>query len=135
MKKILLLTTAVLMAFPAVSAFIDTVKTTTVRDIKTMKDDTPVQLEGNITKALGDDKYTFTDGTGSITVEIDDEDWKGVDVTPADKVRLDGEIDKDLLKTKVDVHSVQKIQNNQYKKTTDFSVVFFSWRMPLYQYY
>ena len=109
MKKIILTSVAVLLTFPVCSAFIDNGTVTTIRDIKSMKDNTPVQLEGYITKSLGDDKYTFTDNTGSITVEIDDEDWKGVDVTPADKVRLNGEIDKDLLKTKVDVHSVQKM--------------------------
>ena len=109
MKKLILLSSIVLLSAPVYSAFIDNGSITTTRDVKSMKDNTPVQLEGYITKSLGDDKYTFTDNTGSIIVEIDDEDWKGIDVTPTDKVRLTGEIDKDLLKTKVEIKTVQKM--------------------------
>ncbi len=71
-----------------------------------LNDDTPVVLIGQIEKSLGDEKYLFKDASGSVTVEIDNEDWRGVTVTPKDTIVLQGEIDKDFFKTEIDVDSV-----------------------------
>ncbi len=71
-----------------------------------LNDDTPVVLIGQIEKSLGDEKYLFKDATGSVTVEIDNEDWRGVNVTPKDTIVIQGEIDKDFFKTEIDVDSV-----------------------------
>ena len=71
-----------------------------------LNDDTPVVLVGQIEKSLGDEKYLFKDASGSVTVEIDNEDWRGVTVTPKDTIVLQGEIDKDFFKTEIDVDSV-----------------------------
>lgn len=69
-------------------------------------DDTPVVLIGQIEKSLGGEKYLFKDATGSVTVEIDNEDWRGVNVTPKDTIVIQGEVDKDFFKTEIDVDSV-----------------------------
>ena len=71
-----------------------------------LNDDTPVVLVGQIEKSLGDEKYLFKDASGSVTVEIDNEDWRGVTVTPKDTIDIQGEIDKDFFKTEIDVDSV-----------------------------
>ena len=71
-----------------------------------LNDDTPVVLVGQIEKSLGGEKYLFKDATGSVTVEIDNEDWRGVNVTPKDTIVIQGEIDKDFFKTEIDVDSV-----------------------------
>lgn len=71
-----------------------------------LNDDTPVVLVGQIEKSLGDEKYLFKDASGSVTVEIDNEDWRGVTITPKDTIVLQGEIDKDFFKTEIDVDSV-----------------------------
>ena len=71
-----------------------------------LNDDTPVALVGQIEKSLGDEKYLFKDASGSVTVEIDNEDWRGVTVTPKDTIVIQGEIDKDFFKTEIDVDSV-----------------------------
>lgn len=71
-----------------------------------LNDDTPVVLVGQIEKSLGDEKYLFKDASGSVTVEIDNEDWRGVNVTPKDTIVIQGEIDKDFFKTEIDVDSV-----------------------------
>ena len=71
-----------------------------------LNDDTPVVLVGQIEKSLGDEKYLFKDASGSVTVEIDNEDWRGVTVTPKDTIVIQGEIDKDFFKTEIDVDSV-----------------------------
>ena len=78
------------------------------RDAEALKlnDDTPVVLVGQIEKSLGDEKYLFKDASGSVTVEIDNEDWRGVTVTPKDTIVIQGEIDKDFFKTEIDVDSV-----------------------------
>ncbi len=81
---------------------------TTVEKAKTLKDDTPVVLEGNIIEHLGKDKYTFRDETGDITIEIDKKDWKGVNVSPSDKVAISGEVDKDWSSIEIEVDSVVK---------------------------
>lgn len=73
-----------------------------------LSDDAPVVLVGKIEKNLGGEKYLFTDASGSVTVEIDNDDWKGVSVNEKDTVELHGEVDKDLMKFKIDVDSVTK---------------------------
>lgn len=81
---------------------------TTVEKAKTFKDDMPVVLEGNIVQHLGKDKYLFRDQTGDITIEIDNDDWKGVTVTPKDSVTIYGEVDKDWNSIEIDVDSIIK---------------------------
>ena len=68
-----------------------------VRDAKKMRDETSVVLVGKIEKSLGGEKYQFTDETGSIIVEIDEEKWMGLEVGPTDTVEIYGEVDKDRL--------------------------------------
>ena len=68
---------------------------TTVKQALTLKDDTKVQLRGNVVKAIGDEKYQFRDSTGSITVDIDDELWQGKPISAKTPVIITGEIDID----------------------------------------
>lgn len=77
-----------------------------VEQIQGLNDDTYVILQGNITQALGDEMYVFSDGTGTINVEIDDDDWNGLNVGPNDLVVIRGEIDKNGNVVEVDVDEV-----------------------------
>ncbi len=78
-----------------------------VSDVKNMKDDTQVIMVGKIEKSLGDEKYLFTDASGSITIEIDDDDWNGLTVTPQNTIEVTGEVDKDMFEpVRVDVERV-----------------------------
>lgn len=70
------------------------------------RDDAPVLLTGHIVERVAgsDDEYNFRDATGVITVEIEQEVFAGRTVTPADRVRLSGKLDKEMMEpTKVDV--------------------------------
>ncbi len=79
----------------------------TVSEALKLNDDAPVKLSGKIEKSLGNEKYLFKDATGSITIEIDDEDWNGVNATPETEIIITGEIDKDMLRdAEVDVDMV-----------------------------
>lgn len=49
--------------------------TTTVKAALEAADDTPVVLQGTIVKRIKGDIYEFRDATGSMKVEIDDEDF------------------------------------------------------------
>ena len=67
-------------------------------------------LKGQIVKSLGDDKYAFTDKTGEIVLEIDNDDFDGVTVTAGEFIEVSGEVDKDLMKpAKVEVKSIKKL--------------------------
>ena len=82
---------------------------TTVKHALTLKDDTKVQLRGNVVKAIGDEKYQFRDNTGTITVDIDDELWQGKPIAANATVTLFGEVDIDYKPTKrveIDVDAV-----------------------------
>ena len=81
----------------------------TVEEAKNMNDDAYVILQGYITDRNGDEKYVFQDKTGSITVEIDDDDWDGVDVSPADLVEIQGEIDKGWTAVEIDIDTISKV--------------------------
>lgn len=79
---------------------------TTVKDAHGARDDTPVVLTGKIVNSLGDEKYTFRDDTGEIMIEIDDDEWHGLKVTPENTIEIFGEVDKEVFEpTKIDVKS------------------------------
>lgn len=80
----------------------------TVAEALKLSDDTPVVLEGKIEKNLGGEKYLFTDTTGSVTVEIDNEDWRGITVNEQDNIEIRGGVDKDLMNFEIDVDAVAK---------------------------
>ncbi|MBO3277524.1 NirD/YgiW/YdeI family stress tolerance protein [Pseudomonas schmalbachii] len=85
---------------------------TTVKQAQSAADDTPAVLEGIITKRLGGEHYEFKDATGTIQVEIDDDDWPaGAGVSENTKVRLTGEVDHHRQKaTDIDVDRVELVQ-------------------------
>lgn len=82
----------------------------TVAQLAGMKDESMVRLRGKVTKALHDEKYEFTDATGTVIVEIDNEQWAGRTVTAADTITIVGELDVEYLPTKrlkVDVDFIE----------------------------
>ena len=85
----------------------------TISEALKMNDDSYVTIQGNIIKRISDDKYTFKDSTGTMTVEIDTEKWAGQSVNMTDKLELTGEIEKKLNSTVLDVDTVNIIINNK----------------------
>ncbi|KAA8995139.1 YgiW/YdeI family stress tolerance OB fold protein [Affinibrenneria salicis] len=83
---------------------------TTVAKAKELKDDSWITLRGHIEQRTGDEDYLFRDESGSIKVEIDDKYWNGQTVTPADRVELQGELDKGFNSSELDVKRVKKMQ-------------------------
>ncbi|MBP3316326.1 MAG: YgiW/YdeI family stress tolerance OB fold protein [Alphaproteobacteria bacterium] len=81
----------------------------TVKQIMEMRDDVPVIVKGNIVQRMGDETYLFEDSTGSITVEIDDDEWRGQTITPTDPVKLYGEVDRGIFKTELEINYVEKL--------------------------
>lgn len=102
MKKSALIVSVLALLAPAVASagFVGHSDQTisTVAEIQKMKDDRPVIMKGTIEKHLRKDKYQFTDGTGTITVEIDNDKWRGIEVTPKNTVLIYGETDTGWLR-------------------------------------
>lgn len=83
----------------------------TVQQALQARDDTPVTLTGHIVSRAGndDDEFIFRDGTGDIRIEVEDNAWNGQNVSPTDKVTIQGEVDRNRFsKSTVDVYSIQK---------------------------
>lgn len=87
----------------------DELQLTTAASAAGKPDDTPVKLQGYIVKSLGDERYEFRDETGTLVVEIDHDDWRGVEATPETRIELRGEIDKEWNKVEVDADSVRLV--------------------------
>ena len=81
----------------------------TVAEAKNFRDDSPVVLQGKIERFLGDEKYLFTDSTGTITIEIDNRLWAGLSINQNDTVEISGEVDKDFRGVEIEVNSIKKI--------------------------
>lgn len=72
--------------------------------LETGRDDQIARLQGRLVSFDGDERYTFEDATGRITVEIDNEDFPaGQSISAEQKVELTGEFDKGLRKTEFEV--------------------------------
>lgn len=125
MKKILLSTLVTALALPLLATSVSAknknkgfvfvpqeMAVETVADAKDKADDTIVVLQGYIAKSLGGDKYAFTDKTGEIIIEIDDDEFDGVSVMSGEMIEIMGEIDKDSKKpAKVEVKTIKKLDN------------------------
>ena len=83
---------------------------TCVSALRSVPDDSYVTLEGYIERQVRHEHYIIRDASGRIEVEIDNDVWRGLNVTPRDKVRLEAEIDQDWHGTEVDVKAVTRIQ-------------------------
>ncbi|MDE8035717.1 YgiW/YdeI family stress tolerance OB fold protein [Actinobacillus equuli subsp. equuli] len=86
------------------------VSVVTVAQAKSSYDDSRVTLEGKILRQVDNDEYIFADSTGDIKVEIDDHVWNGLNVTPSDKIRIQGKLDKETFNSSIDVYTVEKAQ-------------------------
>ena len=76
-----------------------------------LNDDAKVVLEGKIKSHIKSDKYEFVDKNGDvIVVEIGDKKWGNVTANEDTLLRIRGEVDKELTKTKIDVDSVEAIK-------------------------
>jgi uncharacterized protein (TIGR00156 family) len=84
------------------------VSNTTVEKAKGLRDDSWVVLEGSIVRKVGKELYEFRDASGSVNVDIDDDVWGGLTVTPKDKIRIEGEVDKDWNSVEIDVKRISK---------------------------
>lgn len=71
-------------------------------------DDQRAVLRGNIIRHLGGKHYEFSDGTGTITAEIEPHQWNGQSITPTDLVELYGKIDRDWMELEFDVKRIIK---------------------------
>ncbi len=110
--SLLFITASFVFASPNIGFQDDSINKVTVTEALKMRDDSYVTVQGNIIKRISDDKYTFKDSTGTMTVEIDTEKWAGQSVNMTDKLELTGEIEKKLNSTVLDVDSVKIIKNN-----------------------
>jgi uncharacterized protein (TIGR00156 family) len=64
--------------------------------LKTPVDDMAVVLRGKLIKQLRGEKYTFSDGTGEIVMEIDHHRFPAQPVTETTTVEVHAEVDKHL---------------------------------------
>ena len=76
-------------------------------DVKNLRDGEFVTLIGTIQSKIGNEKYSFKDKTGTVTVEIDDKDWNGLTVSATDNVIIEGEVDKDFRTVEIEVKTVR----------------------------
>jgi uncharacterized protein (TIGR00156 family) len=81
----------------------------TVAEAKNLRDDSPVVLTGKIERFLGDEKYLFSDDSGTITVEIDNRLWAGLSINQNDTVEISGEVDKDFRGIEIEVSAIKKV--------------------------
>lgn len=85
--------------------------TSTVKQVLALPDDARVVLEGKIVSEFRPEHYQFVDKNGdTIEVEIDHKDWRGVTVDENTPVRIYGEVDKDFMKTSINVKSIEIIK-------------------------
>lgn len=79
-----------------------------VAEVVEMPNNSPVVMRGRIKQNMGDEMYLFEDSSGTIMLEIDEEDWNGNTVRVDDVVTIYGNVDKGGRVAEIDVVSVEK---------------------------
>ncbi|MBO4480227.1 MAG: NirD/YgiW/YdeI family stress tolerance protein [Alphaproteobacteria bacterium] len=82
----------------------------TIEQVRGLSDNTPVIMRGYLLRQNGENSYVFQDTTGTINLEIDEEDWGGLTVSPNDFIEVWGEVDKNgTSMIEVDVSAMKKL--------------------------
>lgn len=105
---------ASLFSMSAFAAFVGpgatSIQTITAKEALELADDSKVALQGSLVKQTAEEHYLFKDQSGVVMVEIEDEDFRHITVTPEDKIRIIGEVDKEWTESKVDVEHIEIIK-------------------------
>jgi uncharacterized protein (TIGR00156 family) len=67
--------------------------------LKNPAEDVRVSLQGQLVRKIGKEKYLFSDGSGEIRVEIDNERFPAMQVDDKTRVTIEGEVEKDFLQS------------------------------------
>ncbi|WP_439235100.1 YgiW/YdeI family stress tolerance OB fold protein [Lonepinella koalarum] len=82
---------------------------TTVAQALKAKDDTQVILTGYITRQIDHDEFLFKDSTGEIKIEVEDRAWNGLNISPNDKITIQGKVDQEAFKAaEIEVYNIRK---------------------------
>ncbi len=85
----------------------------TAAELKDLRDDARVTLQGTIVNQLSREKFTFRDASGEVVVEIDREVWRRLseNIGENDRVEIYGEVDKERLGTRIEIEvkSIRKL--------------------------
>lgn len=111
-NKIAILVVMMVLAAPAYAGFQQTEQAiiTSVEKVLKMPDDSFVTIEGNIVKQVGNEKYLVQSGKSSIVVEIDDELLMNITVTPKNRVRISGDVDRDFKSIELEASKIEIIK-------------------------
>ncbi|MGF7478587.1 NirD/YgiW/YdeI family stress tolerance protein [Campylobacter concisus] len=111
MKKIIIASLAASIAMAGGFTSKHQSETISVKEALKLNDDAKVVLEGKIKSHIKSDKYEFVDKNGDvIVVEIDNKKWGNITANEDTLLRIRGEVDKDLTKTKIDVDNVEIVK-------------------------
>lgn len=67
---------------------------TFVEDALLLDDEMRVTLQGKIVKQLDKHHYLFKDPSGEMVLEIERDEWYGIEVTPDDTILVQGELER-----------------------------------------
>lgn len=114
MKLIKIISASVLMLIlsyaPLFAQNTSSLELSTVIEVSQMEDNTKVMLEGFIGRQSGDDNYIFKDDTGEITIEVEEDTWRGQNVNEDIKVRIMGEYEKEANSEEIEVEWLEIIE-------------------------
>jgi uncharacterized protein (TIGR00156 family) len=80
--------------------------------LKNPVDDAPVVLTGHIVKKLSKEKYTFTDLSGEIRIDVDQKLFPATPISEKTKVQIRGEVEKDFMHSpEIDADSLSIVDN------------------------
>lgn len=78
-----------------------------VNEVNNMPEDETVYIQGSIIEDLGDENYLFSDGSGTINIEIDEDLIQGNSITPEAIVWIEATVDKKGNITSLEAEEVQ----------------------------
>ena len=81
-----------------------------ISEVRVLPRNSWVILRGTIVNMVRREYYTFRDSSGEILVEIDDDVWRGLTVSPSDVVEIRGEVDMERGQVSIDVQAIIRVQ-------------------------